>query len=109
MFPTFYNTAYYLLLIIWKCDYISYNIWIVQEIYTDYTRCIYWEKAATLALDVNDITSSGISPFITIIILKYGAEYTRFTEARQGVNVRWRGNECIEFEWLWFAVMSSTH
>lgn len=39
------------------------------------------------ALNVNDIISSGISAFITIIILKYGAEYTRFTEARQSVNV----------------------
>ncbi len=39
------------------------------------------------AQNVNDIISSGISAFITIIIVKYGAEYTRFTEARKSVNV----------------------
>lgn len=42
----------------------------------------------------------GFHLFITIIILKYGAEYTRLAEARQRLNVRSRGNECIEFEWL---------
>lgn len=55
--------------------------------------CIHQQKASdtwtyfSLALNVNDIISSGISAFITIIILKYGAEYTRLTEARQSVNV----------------------
>lgn len=46
--------------------------------------CAYFSPA----LDANDIISSGISPFITIIILIYGMEYTRLTEARQSASVR---------------------
>lgn len=38
----------------------------------------------TPALHVNDTISSAISDFITIIISKYGAEYTRFTESVEG-------------------------
>lgn len=64
---------------------IMHSIFTVRHQQKSSDTGMYFSPAA---LNVNDIISSGISAFITIIILKYGAEYTRFIEARQSVNVR---------------------